>query len=128
MRPILAFVTLAAISGLAAPAASAKERTSLQIVVNNHEGKPVSHASVVVYQLKNNKKKIKAKGDGVQLKTSNRGTAPLPPLQQGDYMVQVISPGYATFGGKVELTQLEQTFTVTLEPPRSHFSGHEKKE
>jgi len=118
---------MAALLALGGPALVAKEMTTLRILVNNEVGDPVSRASVVMHKLKNSKK-VKAKGSGIQLKTSNRGTAPLPPLQQGDYMLQVISPGYQTFGGKIELNQLEQSYTVTLKPPQTQFSVHEKKE
>ena len=122
-----ASLALAALLALAGPALVGKEMTTLRIIVNNEIGEPISRASVVVQKLKK-KKKLKVKGLGLQLKTSNRGTAPLPPLKQGEYMLQVISPGYQTFGGKIELTQLEQSYTVTLKPPTKQFSVHEKKE
>ena len=126
MRAIPASLALAGCLAFVCPALEAKEMTTLRIMVNNEAGDPVSRASVVVHKLKKNK--LKAKGDGMQLKTSNRGSAPLPPLRQGEYMLQVISPGYQTFGGKIELSQLEQTYTVTLKPPKKQFSVHEKKE
>ncbi|MBI1354361.1 MAG: hypothetical protein GC160_08445 [Acidobacteria bacterium] len=114
--------TLAALSS---PALLAADLTSLRILVVDEEGKPVPRASVVIGRLKKEDSR-KMKGRPLQLKTSMQGSAPLPPLEQGWYMVQVISTGYQTYGGKIELSGVEQEYTVTLKPPQKQFSVHTK--
>lgn len=109
-----------------ADAAPAKELTTLRVVVEDPDGDPVGRASVIVRRLKNNTKKVKVRGESLQLKTSQTGSAPLPPLVQGRYLLQVISPGFQTYGGEVVLNQSEQTVTITLQPPGEQFSVHTK--
>lgn len=99
--------------------------TTLRILVEDPEGDPVPRASIVIGRLKKKESK-KMKGRPLQLKTSMQGSAPLPPLEEGWYMVQVISKGYQTWGGKLELSGIEQEFTITLSLPQDQFSVHEK--
>lgn len=98
----------------------------MRVIVQDGDGEPVSRASVILSRLKKSKK-TKIKGDALQLKTSQQGTAPLPPLEQGRYMLQVISQGYQTHGDEIVLDEAEQTVTVTLKPPQDQFSVHEDK-
>jgi len=116
---LLAAALLVALPG----SAPAKERTELTVIVVDGEGEPVSRASVVISKLKG-KKLNKVKGRPLQLKTSLEGTAPLPPLERGHYMLQVISSGYQTHGDTIELTEAEQLHEVTLRPPQEQFSVH----
>lgn len=110
---------------VASPVAfGAKEMTTLRIVVQDEEGEPVPRASVVVRRLKG--KNLKKVGESFQLRTSLEGTAPLPPLEQGFVLIQVIADGYQTYGGRVELSEPEQTETLTLKPPQKQHSVHTK--
>ncbi|MCB1018662.1 MAG: carboxypeptidase regulatory-like domain-containing protein [Acidobacteria bacterium] len=110
----------------AGPAQAAKEMTSLRVVVVDEAGAPVARASVVVSRLKG-KNKNKIKGDPLQIKTSLQGAAPLPPLEQGYYMVQVISSGYQTSGEMIELEETEQEYSVVMKKPQGQFSVHTAK-
>jgi hypothetical protein len=48
-------------------------------------------------------------------------------MEQGRYMIQVISPGFQTYGSAdLVLDQTEQSLTITLEPPKKQVSVHEK--
>jgi hypothetical protein len=99
---------------------AAKPTTRLQIVVKDASGDPVPRASVIVRTVKGKKKdKIT---DTLQLKTSEQGTAPVPPLRQGFLLLQVHADGYQTFGETIELTEVEQTVDVTLKPPQEQVS------
>lgn len=101
---------------------AAKEMTTLRIVVHDQDGDPVPRASVVVRKLKG--KNLKKIGESLQLRTSQEGTAPLPPIEQGFVLIQVIADGYQTYAGRVELKEPEQTETVTLSPPQKQHSVH----
>jgi hypothetical protein len=124
LRPLLLAACLVIL-----PAASAKEYTELVVLVQDGSGAPVPRASVVIGRIvsKPGDERIKVKKGRMQLRTSMQGTAPLPPLEQGRYMIQVISPGFQTYGSAdLVLDQAEQSLTITLEPPKKQVSVHEK--
>lgn len=114
------------VSGAATRAYAAKAFTTLRVVVVDEAQKPIPRASVVVSRLKS-ETNHKVKGEPLQIKTSMQGAAPLPPLEQGFYMVQVICSGYQTVGEMVELEEPEQEYTVVLKPPTGQFSVHTDK-
>ena len=105
--------------------AAAREWTALRIVVQDGQGRPVPRASVIVRPLKGKKLKAK-KGLALELKTSNEGSTPVPPLPRGQVLVQVISKGFRTHGEQIALTEPEQTETIVLEPPSNQVSVHKK--
>jgi hypothetical protein len=111
---------------LLTPVAGAKEEsTTLRIVIQNEQGEPVPRASVIVRELKG--KKHKKVGDSLQMRASQQGVAPLPPMKRGFILIQVIADDYQTFGDEYELTEPEQTITITLKPPQKQYSVHEKQ-
>lgn len=114
---------VAAIPG-AGVLAGARQWTTLRILVQDEQGRPVPRASVIVRQLKG--KKLKKKGTIFELKTSNEGSTPVPPLPRGQVLIQVISKGFRTHGGQIALTDTEQTETITLSPPSKQVSVHKK--
>ena len=116
---LLGFVFVALVSAPLADAAG-KATTRLQVVVVDDDGDPVPRASVIVRTVKG-KKKDKVT-DTLQLKTSEQGTAPLPPIRQGPILLQVHARGYQTYGETLELTQAEQTVNVTLLPPQEQVT------
>lgn len=103
---------------------AAREWTTLRILVKDQLGRPVPRASVIVRELKG--KKLKKKRQALELKTSNEGSTPVPPLPRGQVLIQVISKGYRTHGAQVALTEPEQTETIVLQPPSNQFSVHKK--
>ncbi len=106
---------------------AAHAETSLRVLVLDDKGEPVPRASVILSRVKKLKgDKIKVKGEGLEIKTSMQGSAPLPPLPQGSYLLQVISGGFQTYDDLIELTEAEQTVSVKLSPPQKQFSVHEK--
>ncbi len=109
--------------------APAKDMTELRIVVLDQDGDPVPRAGVSVARVvsKPGAARLKVRKARFNLRTSMQGAAPLPPIPQGRYLVQVISPGFQTHGSTQELTEPEQTVTITLEPPQDQVSVHKKK-
>ncbi len=101
-----------------------KEWTALRVLVQDEKGRPVPRASVIVRELKG--KKLRKIGAVIELKTSMEGSAPVPPLPRGPVMVQVICPGFKTHGERIDLSELEQTLTIKLEPPQAQHSIHKK--
>ena len=97
-----------------------KEATQVEVSVQNESGEPIAQASVIVRTLKGKKKK--KIGETFQLRTSQQGTAPLPPIFESAVLVQVIATGYQTFGDRFDLVPPQQTLTVTLKPPQEQYS------
>jgi len=105
---------------------AAKQWTTLRILVRDEQGRPVPRASVIVRQLTGKKKKLKRKSPAYELKTSNEGSTPVPPLPRGAILIQVISKGFQTHGAEVALTDPEQTETIVLKPPSDQVSVHKE--
>jgi len=122
---ILLSLVLLVLVPLFSPVAQAKdETTTLRILVQNEQGEPVPRASLIVRELKG--KKHDKVGASLQLRASQQGIAPFPPMKRGFILLQVIAEDYQTFGDKLELTEPEQTVTITLKPPQKQYSVHQK--
>ena len=103
-----------------AAVSEAKSRlTRITVEVKNHQGEPVDRAAVIVKPVKG--KKVKA---AYELRTSQKGTAPLPPLRQGQFLVQVIAQGYQTHGETYTVREPQRTIEIRLNPPATQFSVH----
>lgn len=125
MKTVAILLSFGLLLGVLSPPALAKDEwTTLNVVVQNEQGQGVPRASLIVRTLKGKKKNKVDKS--LELRTSQQGTAPIPPLKRGLVLIQVIADGYQTFGDRYELTDPEQTVTITLKPPQEQYSVHEK--
>jgi len=105
------------------PLGEAKTKyTKITVQVKNQDSQPVDRASVIVKPMKGNKVK-----GSYELRTSQQGAAPLPPLPQGKFLVQVIAKGYQTHGATYTIREPEKTLDIMLNPPQGQFSVHTKK-
>jgi hypothetical protein len=59
-----------------------------------------------------------------EMRTNSEGWVKIPPIPQGDILVQVIARNYQTFGETFEVTEEERTIQVKLNPPQKQFSVH----
>jgi hypothetical protein len=97
----------------------ASNSVHLTIVVTNVEDKkPVDSASVYV-------KFVQARTLGkdkkveMNLKTNLSGVVHVPDIPRGRFLVQIIAPGWKTFGEYYEVDQAEQTINIELvRPPK----------
>jgi uncharacterized GH25 family protein len=102
------------------------QTTKLRIEVRNLEDKPLDRANVIVRFegrsiTKLGGKKLKTSWE---MKTNQEGVVGIPPIPQGQILVQVIAKGYQTFGEKFEVNEEEKTIAVKLKPPQSQYSAH----
>lgn len=121
MRNALLLVITAA---LLTPASA--QTTKLRIEVRNLEDKPVDRANVIVRFegrsiTKLGGKKLKTSWE---MKTNQEGVVGIPPIPQGQILVQVTAKGYQTYGEKFEVNEEEKTIEVKLKPPQSQYSAH----
>lgn len=88
-------------------------------VTKDFNGKPVKYAAVVVHTLDRDGKQSKG---GLQLKTSEEGTATVPGIPYGKVRIQVIAKGYQTFGQDIDVSQPEQEIAIKLKAPAEQYS------
>lgn len=93
--------------------------TRLRIeVVAGEKDEPVDSASVYVRFVR---ERTLAKDQKVEMnaKTNRNGVAVLPTVPRGKVTIQVISPGWKTFGQWFDIDKAEQTVRIKLQkPPR----------
>ena len=89
------------------------------LVVKDANGKPVRNASVVLHALEDNGKQSKG---GYELKTDDEGKTSFEGVPYGKLRVQVLAPGYQTFGEDYDITQPQQNIVIKLKPPQGQYS------
>lgn len=87
-------------------------------IVRDANGKPVKNAEVVLHMVQ----KGKEKQEGLELKTHEDGKAEASGLPYGTWRIQVIAPGYRTYGQDFELNQPTHEFTIKLQKPADQVS------
>jgi hypothetical protein len=91
----------------------------LTIVVTGGEDKqPVDSASVYV-RFVESKVLTRNKKIEMNLKTNMSGVSHVPEIPSGKILIQVIAPGWKTYGEYFEVNQAEQTINISLvRPPK----------
>src|ERR1700694_4874206 len=74
------------------------------VVVRDYNGKPVRNAAVVLHPV--SRKGKQARG-GLELKTDNDGKTNIDGIPYGPLRVQVLAPGFQTFGEDYEINKPE---------------------
>ena len=106
--------------GLAAAQGDEGPMSDLRFVVlKAYNGKPVRNAAVVLHPV--NRKGQQAKG-GLELKTDNDGRTNIDGIPYGPLRVQVLAPGFQTFGEDYEINKPELQITVKLKRPGGQYS------
>jgi len=114
-----------ALSLLAAAAFAGQKNTELKtalvnlIVIREANGKPVKNAEVVFHLVG---KDGKQKQEGLELKTYDDGKAEASGLPYGKWRVQVIAPGFKTYGQDIEIGQPSMELTIKLQKPTEQYS------
>lgn len=89
------------------------------VVVRDASGKPVRNAAVVLHPVKKNGKQAMG---GLELKTDEEGKTWIDGIPYGQLRIQVLAPGFQTFGEDYEIKQPETQITVRLKKPTGQFS------
>lgn len=92
--------------------------TKLRIeVIAGDKDAPVANASVYVRFTKSGGFLRKDKKFEMSLKTSQEGTVKAPEIPRGKVLIQVVAPGWKTFGKWYTLEKDEETIKIKLEKP-----------
>jgi|SRR6516162_4167442 len=92
-------------------------------VVKDDNNKPVRNASVILHPV--NKNGTQGKG-GFQLKTDNEGNTATEGIPYGPIRVQVLAPGFQTFGEDYQVNQPTMDIQIRLKRPGEQFSTYDK--
>jgi hypothetical protein len=92
-------------------------------VVRDANNKPVRAASVVLHTV--NKDGTQAKG-GLQLKTDGEGNAGIDGIPYGPLRIQVLAPGFQTYGDDYQINQPEMEMEIRLKRPGDQLSIYDK--
>jgi hypothetical protein len=92
------------------------------VVVRDYNGKPVRNAAVVLHPV--SKKGKQARG-GLELKTDNDGKTNIDGIPYGPLRIQVLAPGYQTFGEDYRIDKPQMEITVKLKRPGGQYSVYE---
>jgi hypothetical protein len=92
------------------------------VVVRDYNGKPVRNAAVVLHPV--NRKGRQSRG-GLELKTDGEGRTNIDGIPYGPLRVQVLAPGFQTFGEDYKIDKAEMEITVKLKRPGGQYSIYE---
>jgi hypothetical protein len=124
-RPMFALLISIQLVVPAVIAASGQNKHSSQassvkfFVLKDDNGKPVRNAAVILHPVKQSGKQDKG---GFELKTDAEGKTESDGIPYGVLRVQVIAPGFQTFGNDYTINQEEQVVTIRLKRPTDQYT------
>jgi protocatechuate 3,4-dioxygenase beta subunit len=120
MRKAGVMLTVLLLMGLAAAENKPAQAANLKfLVLKDYNGNPVRNASVILHQV--NARGRQSQG-GLQLKTDSEGKASYAGIPYGKLRIQVIAPGFQTYGQDHDINQPEQEFVIKLKRPQEQYS------
>jgi len=92
-------------------------------VLKADNGKPVRNAAVVMHLVH---KDGKAERSGVELKTDAEGNTSFDAVPYGKLRIQVIAPGFQTYGEDFDIDQPAHEIVIKLKQPQNQYSIYDK--
>ena len=93
------------------------------VIVKEDNGKPVRNAAVIMHPVNNHGRQGRG---GLELKTDSEGKTSFDGIPYGKLRVQVLAPGFQTFGEDYEVNQGKMDFVVKLKRPQGQYSIYEE--
>ena len=93
------------------------------LIVKEDSGKPVRNAAVIMHPVNTHGRQERG---GLELKTDSEGKTSFDGIPYGKLRVQVLAPGFQTFGEDYEINQGKMTFTVKLKRPQGQYSIYDE--
>jgi hypothetical protein len=93
------------------------------LIVKEDNGKPVRNAAVIMHPVNNHGRQGRG---GLELKTDAEGKTSFDGIPYGKLRVQVLAPGFQTFGEDYEVNQGRMNFTVKLKRPQGQYSIYDE--
>ena len=121
---IVVVISLALTAAL--PLAAKKKADPLStlnfVVVRDENDKPVRNAAVVMHPVDEDGHQVRA---GLELKTSPEGKASYEGVPYGKLRIQVLAPGFQTYGGDYMVNEPNMDITIKLKRPTKQYSIYE---
>jgi hypothetical protein len=119
--------TLLLIVALAATATAKKKHESLStinfVVLRDENGKPIRNASVVLHPVNDSGKQQRS---GLELKTDPDGKTSYDGVPYGKIRIQVLAPGFQTYGDDYNVNEPNMDITVKMKRPAGQYSIYEE--
>jgi hypothetical protein len=94
------------------------------VVVKDYNGKPIRNASVVLHPVAKNGRQERG---GIELKCDANGKANYNGVPYGKLRVQVLNPGFQTFGDDYIVDKPEMEIVIKLKRPVDQYSIYTDK-
>jgi hypothetical protein len=94
------------------------------VVLRDYNGKPIKNASVILHPVNGKGKQEKG---GFELKTDTDGKTQFNGVPYGVLRVQVLAPGFQTYGEDYNIGQAQMTIEIKLKRPSGQFSVYDDK-
>ncbi len=120
-RVALSIFLLLALVGVSA--GEDKQASLRFLVVRDYNGKPVRNAGVVMHPVQTNGKQSRG---GLELKTDSEGKASFDGVPYGKLRVQVLAPGFQTYGEDFDIDKPDMEITVKLKRPQGQYSIYDE--
>jgi Carboxypeptidase regulatory-like domain len=102
------------------PSTSDQKTASVNLtVIRDSNGKAVKNAEVVLHMVDLHGKQ---KQEGMELKTHEDGKAEASGIPYGKVRIQVIAPGFRTYGQDFDVNQPSLELTIKLQKPSEQLS------
>jgi hypothetical protein len=121
-RPLALLLLLLALPSIAAAQRDKDDEPTAVLnflVVKEDNGKPVRSAAVIMHPVNPHGKQSRG---GLELKTDADGKTSFDGIPYGMLRVQVLAPGFQTFGEDYDVNQGKMDFTVRLKRPQGQYS------
>jgi len=93
------------------------------VVLKEHNGKPVRNAAVVLHPVNTHGKQQRG---GFELKTDGDGKTHFEGVPYGKMRVQVLAPGFQTYGEDYDVESPTMEITVKLKLPQKQYSIYDE--
>jgi hypothetical protein len=129
MNPFLRYLALGVLVTCVVAVAPAKQKkddplaTLNFVVIRDENGKPVRNAAVVMHPVAEDGRQVP---NGLELKTSPEGKASYDGVPYGKLRVQVLAPGFQTYGEDYEIHEPSMDITIKLKRPARQYSIYEE--
>ena len=92
-------------------------------VLRNDNDTPIRDAHVIFHPVEGNKDK-----GGMELKTNDEGVTVMTVIPIGDtILLQVISKGYQTYGGRYQIDKAEESMHIRMKLPGQQYSIYDNR-
>lgn len=125
-RALLAAVAVLFLAGVVAAGDKKDDRQESSVnftILKDDTGKPIRNAAVVLHPVGKNGKQARA---GFELKTDLDGKTHFDGVPYGTLRIQVIAPGFQTFGDDFSINQSTQEIIIRLKRPQGQYSIYDK--